>query len=155
VKNTMIRKARIEDVRIIHQMLNTFAEQGAVLPRSLSEIYDHLRDYSVYCNGDQQTIVGSCAIHVCWDDLAEIRSLAVSDGFAGRGIGKALVENCIAQAKELGINRVFVLTYKTGFFEKVGFYAIDKASLPHKIWADCLKCAKFPDCDEVAMVREI
>lgn len=151
----MIRKARIEDVRIIHQMLNTFAEQGAVLPRSLSEIYDHLRDYSVYCQEEQQAIIGTCAIHVCWDDLAEIRSLAVSNGFTGRGIGKALVEHCIAQAKELGINRVFVLTYKTGFFEKAGFYAIDKASLPHKIWADCLKCAKFPDCDEVAMVREI
>ena len=91
MKNAMIRNARIEDVTIIQQMLNTFAEQGAVLPRSLSEIYDHLRDYSVYCHGEEGTIVGTCAIHVCWDDLAEIRSLAVGDGFAGQIIGRALV----------------------------------------------------------------
>ena len=151
----MIRNARIEDAKTIHQMLNTFSERGAVLPRSLSEIYDHLRDYSVYCHGGAETIIGTCAIHVCWGDLAEIRSLAVSNGFAGRGIGSAMVEHCITQARELGIHRVFALTYSTGFFEKMGFYAVDKASLPHKIWADCLKCAKFPDCDEVAMIREI
>ena len=150
----MIRKAHITDVRTIQALLKPFSERGEVLPRSLSEIYDNLRDYNVYCNGDQEVIVGICALHVCWEDLAEIRSLAVTDEFAKQGIGKVLVEHCLEEARELGIHRVFVLTYRQAFFEQVGFHTIDKASLPHKIWADCLKCAKFPDCDEVALVRE-
>ena len=150
----MIRKARVSDVKTIHQLLSSFSERGQILPRSLSEIYDNVRDYSVYCSNDGETIVGACAIHVCWEDLAEIRSLAVTDEFAKRGIGKVLVEHCLEEARELGIHRVFVLTYRQAFFEQVGFHTIDKASLPHKIWADCLKCAKFPDCDEIALIKE-
>ena len=150
----MIRKAHISDVKTIQTLLKPFSERGEVLPRSLSEIYDNLRDYSVYCDGEQETIVGTCAIHVCWEDLAEIRSLAVTNGFAQQGIGKALVESCLDEARELGIHRVFVLTYREAFFEKVGFHTIGKATLPHKIWADCLKCAKFPDCDEIALIKE-
>lgn len=155
MRRSMIRKARIADVKIIQQLINTYSERGVVLPRSLSEIYDNLRDYSVYCHGPEETIGGTCAIHVCWENLAEIRSLVVREEFAKRGIGKALVKNCLAEAYELGIRRVFVLTYKKSFFEKVGFHTIDKADLPHKIWADCLKCAKFPDCDELAMEKEL
>ncbi len=108
----MIRKAHISDVKTIQTLLKPFSERGEVLPRSLSEIYDNLRDYSVYCDGEQETIVGTCAIHVCWEDLAEIRSLAVTDGFSQQGIGKALVESCLDEARELGIHRVFVLTYR-------------------------------------------
>lgn len=151
----MIRKVWISDVKEIYKLLSIFSDRGEILPRSLSEIYDNLRDYCVYCHGEQETIVGTCAVHVSWEDLAEIRSLAVEDRFAKRGIGRKLVESCIAEARELGIHRVFVLTYKKEFFEKVGFHLVDKASLPHKIWADCLKCVKFPDCDETAMTREI
>jgi amino-acid N-acetyltransferase len=154
MREAMIRKARISDVKIIQQLINTFSGRGAVLPRSLSEIYDNLRDYSVYCYGKEETICGTCAIHVCWENLAEIRSLVVREDFVKRGVGKALVESCLSEAHELGISRVFVLTYKKSFFEKVGFRTIDKSDLPHKIWADCLKCAKFPDCDEVAMEKE-
>lgn len=150
----MIRKAKISDAKTIQSLLKPFVDRGKVLPRSLSEIYDNLRDYIVYCEGGQETIVGTCAIHVCWEDLAEIRSLAVADGFAMQGIGKALVEKCLGEARELGIHRVFVLTYNPAFFEKVGFHTIDKSNLPHKIWADCLKCAKFPDCDETALVKD-
>lgn len=151
----MIRKARIGDVKSIHQLINTFSGKGVVLPRSLSEIYDTLRDYSVYCHGPEETICGACAIHVCWENLAEIRSLVVREDCVKRGVGKALVETCLAEARELGIRRVFALTYQASFFEKMGFHTIDKSNLPHKIWADCLKCAKFPDCDEVAMEREL
>lgn len=151
----MIRKVWISDVKEIYKLLSIFSDRGEILPRSLSEIYDNLRDYCVYCHGEQETIVGTCAVHVSWEDLAEIRSLAVEDRFAKRGIGRKLVESCIAEARELGIHRVFVLTYKKEFFEKLGFHLVDKASLPHKIWADCLKCVKFPDCDETAMTREI
>ena len=151
----MIRKAKVSDVKTIHQLLSAFSEKGAILPRSLSEIYDNMRDYSVYCSNDGETIVGACAIHVCWEDLAEIRSLAVDRKHAGKGAGRALVEHCLAEASDLGVHRVFVLTYKKSFFEKAGFHLVDKASLPHKIWADCLKCVKFPDCDEIAMVKEL
>ena len=92
---------------------------------------------------------------MCWENLAEIRSLVVREDCGKRGVGKALVESCLAEAHTLGIRRVFVLTYKESFFEKLGFHIIDKADLPHKIWADCLRCAKFPDCDEVAMEKAL
>jgi len=151
----MIRKVWISDVKEIYKLLSNFSDRGEILPRSLSEIYDNLRDYCIYCQGEQEAIVGTCAVHVSWEDLAEIRSLAVEDRFTKSGIGRKLVESCIAEARELGIHRVFVLTYKKEFFEKLGFHLVDKASLPHKIWADCLKCVKFPDCDETAMMREI
>ena len=151
----MIRKAWVLDVKNIHKLLSTFSDRGEILPRSLSEIYDNLRDYCIFCDEKQKTIIGTCAVHITWEDLAEIRSLVVKEEFAKRGIGRKLVEKCIAEARELGIHRVFVLTYKRGFFEKMGFHLVDKASLPHKIWADCLKCVKFPDCDETAMMREI
>jgi amino-acid N-acetyltransferase len=155
MREAMIRKALIADVKNIQQLINSFSGKGVVLPRSLSEIYDNLRDYSVYCDGTEETICGTCAIHVCWENLAEIRSLVVREDCGKRGVGKALVESCLAEAHELGIRRVFVLTYKKSFFEKLGFRTIDKSHLPHKIWADCLKCAKFPDCDEVAMEKEL
>ena len=154
MKEKIVRKARVKDVKEIHGLLKPFAERGEVLPRPLSEIYDNVRDYTVCCDGEGGRIIGACAIHVCWEDLAEIRSLVVAEGFADMGIGKMLVESCLAEARELGIHRVFVLTYKASFFERFGFHTIDKASLPHKIWADCLRCAKFPDCNEVAMATE-
>ena len=151
----MIRKAWVLDVKNIHKLLSTFSDRGEILPRSLSEIYDNLRDYCIFCDEKQKTIIGTCAVHITWEDLAEIRSLAVKEEFTKRGIGRKLVESCIAEARELGIHRVFVLTYEREFFEKVGFHLVDKSSLPHKIWADCVKCVKFPDCDETAMMREI
>jgi amino-acid N-acetyltransferase len=89
-----------------------------------------------------------------WEDLAEVRSLAVRDDRMGRGVGTELVEACISEAIVLGITRVFALTYKPVFFEKLGFQRVDKSELPHKIWSDCLKCSKFPDCDEVALVAD-
>jgi amino-acid N-acetyltransferase len=151
----MIRKAWVLDVKNIHKLLSTFSDRGEILPRPLSEIYDNLRDYCIFCDEKQKTIIGTCAVHITWEDLAEIRSLAVKEEFTKRGIGRKLVERCISEARDLGIHRVFVLTYKREFFEKVGFHLVDKSSLPHKIWADCLKCVKFPDCDETAMMREI
>jgi amino-acid N-acetyltransferase len=100
-------------------------------------------------------MVGICALHICWDDLAEIRSLAVRDEDRKKGIGAGLVRACLEEAKALGVNRVFALSYQPEFFERLGFKKVDKAVLPHKIWTDCLKCVKFPDCDEVALVKEL
>jgi amino-acid N-acetyltransferase len=124
-----------------------------MLPRSLSSIYENLRDYFV-CENEEGEVIGSAAIHIMWEDLAEVRSLAVREGQMGRGIGTKLVEACISEAIVLGITRVFALTYRPDFFRRLGFREVDKSELPHKIWSDCLKCAKFPDCDEVALVAD-
>lgn len=150
----MIRKARISDVRPIHGLLTHFAARGLLLPRSLSELYDQLRDCAVYEAPDGQ-VAGVVALNICWEDLAEIRSLAVCEDYQGRGIGRKLVEFCLSEAITLGIFRVFTLTYQTKFFEKLGFRQVDKGLLPHKIWADCIKCPKFPDCDESALLMEL
>ena len=149
----MIRKARMADVKGIHQLIAEYARAGDMLPRSLADIYENLRDYFVFEENDGE-LVGSAAIHIMWEDLAEVRSLAVREGKMRRGIGTQLVESCISEAIVLGIGRVFALTYKPGFFEKLGFRIVDKAELPQKIWTDCLKCSKFPDCDEVALVAD-
>jgi amino-acid N-acetyltransferase len=148
----MIRKARMADVKAIQKLIADYARKGDMLPRSLSDIYENLRDYFVYEDGGD--VVGSAAIHIMWEDLAEVRSLAVQEGRMRRGVGTQLVEACISEAIVLGIARVFALTYKPEFFERLGFHRVDKAELPHKIWTDCLKCAKFPDCDEIALVAD-
>jgi amino-acid N-acetyltransferase len=148
----MIRKARMADVKAIQKLIADYARKGDMLPRSLSDIYENLRDYFVYEDGGE--VVGSAAIHIMWEDLAEVRSLAVQEASMRRGVGTQLVEACISEAIVLGIARVFALTYKPEFFERLGFHRVDKAELPHKIWTDCLKCAKFPDCDEIALVAD-
>ncbi|MBP2668774.1 MAG: argA [Deltaproteobacteria bacterium] len=148
----MIRKARMADVKAIQRLVAEYARKGDMLPRSLSDIYENLRDYFVCEDGG--VVIGSAAIHIMWEDLAEVRSLAVQEGSMRRGVGTQLVEACISEAIVLGIARVFALTYKPEFFERLGFHRVDKAELPQKIWTDCLKCAKFPDCDEIALVAD-
>ena len=149
----MIRKARMGDVKAIQTLIGEYARKGDMLPRSLSSIYENLRDYFVFENGDGE-VIGSAAIHIMWEDLAEVRSLAVREGEMRQGIGTKLVEACISEAIVLGITRIFALTYRPDFFRRLGFREVDKSELPHKIWSDCLKCAKFPDCDEVALVAD-
>lgn len=152
----MIRKAKISDVVPIQKMLAVFAQQGKLLPRSLSELYTHLRDMIVAVDDDETgRIVGCAGLHIMWENLAEIRSVAVLSSFHGRGIGRQLVDACIEEAKELGIAQLFTLTYETGFFEHLGFRVVDKNVFPQKIWADCLHCPKFPECDEVALVMDL
>jgi amino-acid N-acetyltransferase len=147
----MLRRARISDVKAIHELINGCAARGEMLPRSLAELYDNVRDYVVF--EENRTIAGTCALHICWEDLAEIRSLVVSEGARRRGIGRMLVESCLAEAKEFRIGRVFLLTYQEVFFRKLGFVLTDKKDLPQKIWTDCIKCSKFPQCDESAMIK--
>jgi amino-acid N-acetyltransferase len=152
----IIRKAVIEDVKPIHKILSQYAAQGLLLARPLSELYDHLRDFFVLVENSQEfRILGVCALGVCWEDLAEIRSLAVAEDEQGKGFGLQLVNTCLEEAQALGLRRIFALTYVEGFFRKVGFKEVEKSVLPHKVWADCLKCPKFPDCDETAMILEL
>jgi amino-acid N-acetyltransferase len=146
----MIRKAKLADVKAIQALVNHYADSGQMLPRALNELYEHLRDFHV--QEEKGALIGVCALHVSWDGLAEIRSLAVRQDRAKRGIGAELVRQCLNEAADLLVERVFVLTYQPGFFKKLGFSEVDKKELPHKIWTDCLNCVKFPDCDETALM---
>ncbi|MCL5958102.1 MAG: N-acetyltransferase [Chloroflexi bacterium] len=151
---TQLRKAKLSDVSAIHRLLTHYAKsKGALLPRSLSELCEHVRDFVVVEEGGQ--MVGCCALHVIWDDLAEVRSLAVQETVRGRGWGRHLVDACLDEAREMGVPRVFALTYIPQYFEKLGFKQAEKSKLPQKIWAECFRCPKFPDCGEVAMVRDL
>ncbi len=145
-----IEKANIKDAAQIHRLVNDFARQGKMLARPLSEIYENIRDYYVMREGDK---VNACAaLHVIWDDLAEVKSVAVSSQFQKIGWGEKLVRVCLDEARILSIPRVFCLTYTPDFFTKCGFKTVDKADLPQKIWGECFKCPKFPDCDEIALI---
>ncbi|UCF32175.1 MAG: N-acetyltransferase [bacterium] len=148
-----MRKARITDVPVIHGLVNHYASQGEMLGRSRSELYEGIRDFFVA--EIQGRVVGCSALHVNWEDLAEVRSLAVAAECQGSGIGKALVKACVDEAKDLGIARVYALTYRPGFFEGLGFDKIAKESLPHKVWGDCLKCPQFPNCEEDAVMLQV
>jgi amino-acid N-acetyltransferase len=149
----MIRKAQIADVKNIQKLLMTFASRGDMLSRSLSELYESLRDF--YVVEEDGVLLGASALHIVWEDLAEVRSVAVVEDSGRKGIGSRLVQACIAEARELGLKRIFCLTYKPDFFGKHGFRLVDKSELPHKVWGDCIKCPKFPDCDENAMILDL
>ena len=148
-----VEKAKISDVQRMHELANKFAEKGEMLPRALSEIYEDIRDYFVIRDSNQN-VIACVALHINWSDLAEIRTLAVSEDKHEQGLGSMLVKTCLDEAKELGIDKVFCLTYKPAFFEKNGFIQVDKMELPRKIWSECFRCPKFPDCDEVALVYQ-
>jgi amino-acid N-acetyltransferase len=148
-----VEKARIGDVPQMHQLINYFADKDEMLPRSLSELYEGIRDCFVV--RQEERVVACATLHVFWSDLAEIRSLAVAEGSQEKGIGGQLVKACLKEAEELGIGTVFCLTYKPALFEKFGFSQIDKMGLPRKVWTECYRCPKFPDCDEVALIYRL
>jgi len=149
----MIRKAKISDVKDIQKLLTNYASRGEMLSRSLSELYDSLRDF--YIVEEDGQVLGTSALHIVWEDLAEVRSVAVAEGVGRRGIGTQVVSACLEEARMLGLKRLFCLTYKPDFFAKFGFVVVDKSELPHKVWGDCIKCVKFPDCDEIAMILDL
>jgi len=149
----MLQKAQIKDVKEIQKLLTYFAGRGDMLSRSLSELYESIRDF--YICEDDGRLIGAAALHIVWEDLAEIRSVAVAEDTERRGIGTQLVRACLDEARTLGLKRVFCLTYKPDFFARFGFRIVDKAELPHKVWGDCIKCVKFPDCDEIAMILDL
>jgi len=148
-----LRRALVADVEAIQRLINYFAQQDEMLPRSLNELYESLRDFYVVEAGGE--IVGCCALHVTWGDLAEVKGLAVREDNRGHGIGKQLVEACLEDGRTLGLPRAFVLTYIPDYFERFGFREVEKSELPHKVWSECIRCPKFPDCGEVSMVLEI
>ena len=149
----MIRKATVKDGEKIFNILQTFAIQGVLLPRSLNNIYENIRDFFVYEENGE--IVGIGSLHVFWEDLAEIKSLAVLPQHQHKGIGKKIVEHCIEEAKQLGVKKVFALTYLPEFFQKLGFEIVDKSEFPQKVWTECIHCVKFNDCKEIPVMIRI
>lgn len=149
----MVRKAVSGDVGAIYEIVEAFAKKGIMLHRTEQDICDSLRDFFVYEHDGK--ILGTCALHICSSEMGEIRSLAVREGHTRKGMGTRLVTACLDEAASLGLKQVFALTYRTDFFNKLRFRIIDKELLPHKIWGDCIKCAKFPNCDENAVIIAI
>lgn len=149
-----VRPAKISDASSICSLINHYAEQGKMLHRSLESIYDDVRDFQV-AEGKDAEVVACVAVDVFWSDLAEIKSLAVAPEQSGTGIGRALVEAAIADARKLGVKKLFVLTYEQAFFEKSGFKTIDRQTLPEKVWRECIACPKVDACDETAMLLNL
>ncbi|WP_029523368.1 N-acetyltransferase [Persephonella sp. KM09-Lau-8] len=149
----MIRRATVKDAQDIFIILQQYAIKGILLPRSLNSIYENIRDFFVYEQNGK--IVGIGSLHVFWEDLAEIKSLAVLEEYQHHGIGKKIVEECIKDAKALGIKRVFALTYVPEFFQKLGFKIVDKSEFPQKVWTECIHCVKFNECKEVPVLLEL
>ena len=145
------RKAKFVDIEEIYSLVNYYADEGLMLARSRNALYESLRDMIVAVD-EKDGIVGVGGLHITWEFMGEIRSLAVDPDHSRQGIGREIVRNLIVEGKELGINKVFTLTYQEKFFEKCGFKVISKDELPHKIWKECIDCPKFPNCNEIAMV---
>ena len=145
-----VEKAKITDVTQIHKLINGFADKGLMLARPLSELYESIRDFFVIREGGE--VVACAALHIAWSDLAEIRSVAVAEDKQRKGYGAKLVDACLKEAKSLGIETIFCFTYLPEFFKSQKFVDIDKMELPRKVWTDCLRCPKFPNCDEIALV---
>jgi len=149
----MIRPASIHDVPRMSEIINSHAEFGRMLFKSYAQLYETLRDFAVYVDDAGGKVVGVVGLAIIWADLAEVRSLAVDDAYRGKGIGKALVNWCVDEARRLHVRRVMSLTYEQAFFEKLGFVVVEKETLPLKVWSDCVRCPKNENCDEIAMVR--
>ncbi len=149
----IVQKASLKDVPQIHQLVNSFAERGEMLARPLSELYETIRDFFV-CIEDGK-LVGCSALHISWSDLAEVKSVAVAEGSQGKGVGHDLVQACIEEARSLGIPSIFCLTLRPHFFEALEFTRVDRNELPRKVWTECYRCSKFPDCDEIALIKQI
>lgn len=148
-----IDKATMADAPQIQELVSSFAAIGEMLPRPLAEIYEHLRDFFVVREGER--VVACAALHIMWEDLAEVRSLAVVENNQEQGMGLLLVNACLEEARRLGIRTVFALTQRPAFFEKLGFRQADVMSLPRKVWGECFRCAKFPNCDEIAVTIDL
>lgn len=150
----MIRKAQIQEVPEIRRFLAEFTLEGGILPRTLADLYGQLRDYFVY-REDRGPIIGVAALHVCWAGLGEIRSLAVRQEQRGSGLGSQLVRTCLDEARILGLNEIFLLTLVPDFFKRFGFRVVSREDLLPIVWADCVNCVKFPDCDEIPMLLQL
>ena len=153
LQRLLVDKAGVRDAAEIHSLVNQFAQRGDMLPRTPAEVYENLRDFFVLRDGRQ--LLACVALHIVWEDLAEVRSLAVREESQAQGLGAILVQACVEEARSLGLTTLFALTYRPAFFEKLGFSQADVMSLPRKVWNECYRCPKFPGCNEIAMVMNL
>ena len=147
------RKANMSDIETMASLINYYADKGLMLHRTIPSMYQRIREYTVVEH--EGTLVGVGGLHVLWKDLAEVCSLAIHPTYVKNGIGIALVAQLIEDCKSLGIEKVFTLTYQPEFFEKCGFTRINKEELPQKVWTECINCPKFPNCDEIALIKKL
>lgn len=148
-----VEKAGVADARAIHDLVNAYAQRGDMLARTMGEVFENLRDFFVIREGDH--FLGCVALHIVWSNLAEVKSLAVPEDAQARGLGSKLVSACIEEARKLGLARLFALTYRPAFFERLGFVQADVLTLPRKVWTECYRCPKFPSCNEIALVLDL
>lgn len=152
MSDIIVRKAMLRDAPGIARLVNHYAERRFMLPRSLGQVCESLRDFLIVEEGGE--VVGCCALHL-WGELAEIRSLAVAESHWRKGLGSAMVRRCLEEAREMGVQTIFTLTYQPEFFERFGYARVSKDRFPQKIWSDCANCPQFPNCSEVALVYEL
>lgn len=149
-----VEPARLADARDIELLVNYWADRDQMLHRPINEIYESIRDFKVARDGDDR-LLGCGSLHIMGPDLAEVRSLAVADEAQGLGVGAAIVAACIEDARMLGLERVFALTYRPGFFERQGFRVANVMEFPQKVWSECVRCPFFTNCREVAVVVDL
>jgi amino-acid N-acetyltransferase len=153
MREAQLRSARVGDVVALQRLIARYAERDEMLPRALHELYESIRDFTIAEEAGE--IVGCVALHVNWANLAEVKSLAVAEDRQGAGLGRKLVDACVASARALGIATLYCLTCQPAFFAKLGFAEVDRALLPRKVWGECVRCPRFNDCNEVAMTRHV
>jgi len=148
-----IRPAKVQDVKQMHQIIEFYADNKEMLHRSLNSMYENIQEYVVA--EEKGKIIGCGALHVSWDDLAEVKALAVEKNYARKGIGRKIVTTLEQNALNLGIYATFALSFKPEFFKKLGYEIISKEVLPQKIWSECINCHLFPDCGEIPLIKEL
>ncbi len=151
-----IEKAKVSDVKFIYKLINKFAKKNLMLPRVLNDIYERLQEFFVLRMG--QKVIGCAALHLTWtgkdeEVLAEVRSLAIEENFQNRGLGSKLVKAIEKEAKELGVKKIFALTFVPEFFKKLGYEVIERETLPHKVWTECINCPFFMECKETPVIK--
>lgn len=150
---TCLRPAKLSDVDAILKLVNNHAKQGLMLMKSPLDIYRNILSFVVYeVDGH---VVGCSRLVVLWKDIGEVASLAVADEYKRHGIGRELVHACLEKAKEIALPRVFALTYQVPFFKACGFHVVERETLPHKVFGDCLNCPKADNCDETAVIIDV
>ena len=149
----MIHRATIADVPQAARIINDAAEFGLMLPKSLAQLYENVREFQIATDDDTGEVVGVCGLSIVWANLGEVVSLAVRADQRGKGLGRRLVQACIDEARELGVRKLMTLTYERTFFEKLGFEVVNRQALPLKVWSECVRCPKNQACDEIAMIH--
>src|SRR5438552_15162033 len=149
----LVRKAHMRDIRPLLSLINDYAADGIMLPRTEFEMSENIRDFTVVYSGDR--LVGCGALHFYTPTTAEVRSLAVDPRVKSHGFGRILMDALEAEAREHELHAIFAFTYVPDFFRRMGFVEVDRGSLPLKAWKDCLRCPKFQCCDEIAVLKAL